>query len=256
MGLPRTTCPQCGKEMTKKALQRHTKEQNSNDSAFPVHMWYMQPRHQEESWFGWSYEAKTLATKKTWSTKKSHKRITRITWSKYRQDRKYQNQVPERPESNQVIRMLPLDQLQTSLTTGMPLLMQKCVNLKKNWRKKTNEFPNWKNYWKKKIEKDLEIRLRILENKLNIKDKKEIDLNAINSILMYFNLNSNCTRNDIRDVVNMRVMEMSPESLIENGVNEGMSDAEREQFTSLLNPTLVKLLQWKDEQKTMNKKTE
>lgn len=51
-------------------------------------------------------------------------------------------------------------------------------------------------------------------------------------------------------------MEMSPESLIENGVNEGMSDAEREQFTSLLNPTLVKLLQWKDEQKTMNKKTE
>lgn len=36
MGLPRTTCPQCGKEMTKKALQRHTKEQNSNDSAFPV----------------------------------------------------------------------------------------------------------------------------------------------------------------------------------------------------------------------------
>lgn len=116
---------------------------------------------------------KHLQPKKTWSTKKSHKRITRITWSKYRQDRKYQNQVPERPESNQVIRMLPLDQLQTSLTTGMPLLMQKCVNLKKNWRKRWTNFRIGKIIEKKKSKKTLKSDWEFSKINLISKTKKK-----------------------------------------------------------------------------------
>lgn len=91
-----------------------------------------------------------------------------------------------------------------------------------------------------------QIRLSILEKKQ--KKEKLPDLNDLKGLLAYFGLDETAKLDEIRDVINIRIMEVSPESLVESALNEEMDEDQRDEVVSFLNQASVILLQWKSKQ--------
>lgn len=101
-------------------------------------------------------------------------------------------------------------------------------------------------------EKDMDlqqtkIRLSILEKK---QKKKNIpDLNDTKALLSYFGLAENCTIDEIRDTINIEIMQVSPESLVGSAMNDDMTEEEKDEQVSFLNRAAVMLSKWKENEK-------
>lgn len=91
--------------------------------------------------------------------------------------------------------------------------------------------------------KDIQIRLNIVEKKC--KQSNLIDFDDVSSMLTYLNLDESATIADIRDAINIRILEVSNESLVDSGATEDMSSEEREAMTTRLNQIQQKLIEWK-----------
>lgn len=91
--------------------------------------------------------------------------------------------------------------------------------------------------------KDIQIRLNIVEKKC--KQSNQIDFDDVSSMLTYLNLDESATIADIRDAINIRILEVSSESLVDSGATEDMSSEEREAMTTRLNQIQQKLIEWK-----------
>lgn len=90
---------------------------------------------------------------------------------------------------------------------------------------------------------DYEIRLGIIEKKT--RSNQVIELDNVESMLTYFNLNRNCSEEEIEDAISVRVLEFSPESFVDSSLTQRMTDEEREKITSQLNRAQQILLDWK-----------
>lgn len=75
------------------------------------------------------------------------------------------------------------------------------------------------------------------------------DLNDHQALLSYFGLDENATIDEIRESINIQIMEFSPESLLDSSINDGMTEEEQDQHVSFLNRASVVLASWKNKNK-------
>lgn len=90
------------------------------------------------------------------------------------------------------------------------------------------------------------IRISILEKKQKTKSRPNVS--NVNDLLEYFDLDEKATIDEIRNIINTRILEVSPESLISSAVNDDMNEEERDAEVTYLNQALGVLTKWKFEQ--------
>lgn len=88
-------------------------------------------------------------------------------------------------------------------------------------------------------------RVSIIESKQN--EFELPDLNDIQALLNYFNLNDACTKADINKTINIRLMEVSSESTVSNEIwsKSNMTKEKRESLSTFYNKVSEKLLKWR-----------
>lgn len=92
-------------------------------------------------------------------------------------------------------------------------------------------------------------RITMIESKQRHTDLP--DLRDISSLLQYFNLKKNCTKTEINDTINLRLMETSPESNVSQDIFTSMTEEEKQQLTTFCNNASEVLLKYV---KSRNKK--
>lgn len=112
--------------------------------------------------------------------------------------------------------------------------------------KKKNE-ERLKNLEKAKMQKELEIRK--VKTRVTMIESKQIradlpDLKNIDSVLQYFNLTNNCTMTDVNDTINLRLMEISPESTVSREIYNNMTEEEKQILSTFLNKASGVLLHY------------
>lgn len=95
----------------------------------------------------------------------------------------------------------------------------------------------------------MKIRMEILEQKL--KNSNRPDLEDIDGLLVFLNLNKTATWNEIRQAVKYRIFEYDPESPINSQSAQNMSKQERDEMIIYLNQIQCALKEWKTNQNAM-----
>lgn len=72
----------------------------------------------------------------------------------------------------------------------------------------------------------LKTRMAMIESKQKPADLP--DLKDISSLLEYFNLKKDCNKDDVNDTINLRLMEISPESTVSQDIFNNMSEERKE----------------------------
>lgn len=92
--------------------------------------------------------------------------------------------------------------------------------------------------------KKLKTRLAILESK----QQGPFELppcDNIPKLLQYLNLKENCTKEDIRATINLRIMEISPECPVSKDIFKRFDAEKGQELTIFLNKASEVLLKWK-----------
>lgn len=91
-------------------------------------------------------------------------------------------------------------------------------------------------------------RFSIIENKQKLNELP--DLNNIHALLSHLNLTKNCTKEEIRNIINLRLMEISSESSLSREIfsSKKMSEEEKQQLTTFYNGASEILIKWKKKQ--------
>lgn len=137
---------------------------------------------------------------------------------------------------------------------GRPTKREKCKRRRSPFRKeeftrrhtesiKINGAMTGKLVGMKTDNEELKIRMAIVERKH--KTSKIPALYNIDELLRFFGLDKSSSLNEIRDEINTKILETSPESLVSSATD--MTDDQRDEFLSFLNQAQVVLLQWKRE---------
>lgn len=107
-----------------------------------------------------------------------------------------------------------------------------------------------------KRQKDIEIRkvksrVAIIECKQ--KEEELPDLRNLTGLLNYFNLRKDATKEDINRTINLRLMEINPESTVSKEVFTcNMTKEKRQELSMFYNQASEMLLRWKDTQNNLN----
>lgn len=222
--LPKTHCPVCEKIITVKGLERHKREQHAADSKkFECPLCTFKTKRQDKLM---DHQRRNhLEPVKKGRTRKNKKRARKR--SPFRKDKFY-----SRHESS-------IKMLETNLETKEQL--QKTLQVNEKRLKALEEFKK-----KNEIEtRNVKTRVSIIESKQNVVDLP--DVNDTGALLKLFNITKNCTKEDIRRTVNLRLMEVSPESPLSEEVftRSDMTTEKKEQLTMFYNKASVRLLSWR-----------
>lgn len=80
------------------------------------------------------------------------------------------------------------------------------------------------------------------------------DLKDISSLLEYFNLSTDCTKCDVNDTINLRLMEISPESIVSQDIFNKISESQCEKLTVFYNKASEILLKHVKTRKSLQNK--
>lgn len=99
---------------------------------------------------------------------------------------------------------------------------------------------------KRKYE-ELEIRLRIMEKKKPIEKAESLpNLKDIPAVLKFFGLSEGDSIGTIRETINIKILEVSPESMVLGAGVDDWTEEEQEKRVMFLNQAMEALMDWKD----------
>lgn len=233
--LPKTQCPVCEKTIAEKALKRHMNETHREkpkefeceacESSFTRNELLM--KHMRSIHF----EPVKMGRPK--KNEECHRR-RRSPFKKDDFENRHGSSVEMLRKNSQMVKNLDANTEQ--LTEFRKILEQT-----KNEQKKNEE--RLKNLEKAKLEiRKVKTRVTMIESKQIRADLP--DLKNIDSVLQYFNLTNNCTKTDVNDTINLRLMEISPESTVSREIYNNMTEEEKQDLSTFLNKASGVLLHY------------
>lgn len=131
------------------------------------------------------------------------------------------------------------------------------INITKKDTKQSDASTDLLKEIKEKIEeldgtkKKMDLEVKKIKTRITMVEAKQPqaqlpDINCIPYLLKFFNLDENCTKNDVNHIINLRIMELSPESTVSNEIFATceMTTEKREQCLMFYNNASQKLLKW------------
>lgn len=243
--LPTTQCPVCDKTITLKGLERHRREKHTDDpNTFQCNI-------QVSSGKICPFTAKRE------TVLLDHQRRKHFEPKKIGRPKK--NEQPRRSRSPFLVRIFEDRHASTAKTHQMNVQLEKALqsnaelltemgrNLQETQNEQMKNAQRLKALEEIKRQKEIEFRkvktrIAMIESKQRLEDLP--DLKDINSLLHYFNLDENCTKEEVRKVVNLRLMESSPESIVSQDIFSNMTKEKREERTVFHNQASEVLLKW------------
>lgn len=230
--LKTTTCPDCQKVITVKGLKRHRKD---------VHGLNLQPIHCNMC---------DKVFKRNAHLKDHQRRIHFEPVERGRPAKKKpQSEKKNRPRS-------PFRVKEFNHRHGRGIELNNTVEVNINSLK--TDLSRLQNELRQKsIEMDeTKIRLSILEAKQSKQTKQNRpELNNVPALFEYIGLDVSASINEIRAAINIRILEVSPESMVDSAAMKHMTDEQRDDEYSFLNRASDVLIQWKKDNSSEEKKS-
>lgn len=140
------------------------------------------------------------------------------------------------------------EELQTTNDQMAKLLVQTQIDNKKNEQRLQDLEATFENA--KKMENlerhKLKTRLEMIESKQPVVFELP-DSNNIPAVLNYLNLREDCSKDDIRKIIGLRLMELSSESPISEDIltNSSITNEQKEELIMFYNAASASLKKWK-----------
>lgn len=246
--LPTAQCPVCDKTMTKKALGRHIQEKHEhNAEEFSCNVCKS------------SFKRKELLLdhqrRKHFEPVKMGRPNKNIKTPRSRSPFRVKVFEDRHGSSIEILQMNT--QMVNALNENKDQLNKFAQVLEQTQSEQKKNEDRLKELEKIKMQKEIELRkvktrITMIESKQPHTDLP--DLKDIVSLLQYFNLKENCTKTEVNDTINLRLMETSTESTVSRDIFTNMTEEEKQNLTIFLNKASEVLLRYVKYRNEHNKK--
>lgn len=250
---PKTECPDCGKHIVTKVLDRHRRQQ-----------------HQGE---------KTKCTLCDFETKRPDYLIQHMQYKHFEKKpmgrpRKNENPSGKRQRGRSPFKRETFDKRHKSSLTMIEMNdIKRCEELNEIKEKMVateNEFANKEQRLIERFElgmkeldssrKKTELEVSKIKTRVNLVESKQImqplpDVRSIPALLKYFNLDETCSKNDINAIINLRLQEIDSESKVSGDIFtcKRMTQEKREEMIFFCNDASTNLLKWRKQKDLLQK---
>lgn len=247
--LPKTECPDCGKSITKKGLDRHRREQHQSDaeklkcSLCPFEtkratylMDHKRRQHLEPTVLGRPKKNKKLSEKR---------KRTRSPFQMNKFEKRHKSALTMIEMNTQLNAQKDMENCEQLNGMQQNLAQTMTDNMKNEQRLNALDIEVSK----------FKTRVKIMESKQT--EHPMPNVNNIPALLEYFNLKETCTKKDIDSTINLRLMESSPESAVSCDifVSSEMTRQKRENMLMFYNDASIELQKWRKQRDYLRQST-